>query len=121
MQGKLFESVLKGCGQAVCRRKGRRTQWVSCPSPATMEDLQNVEKTLQEGHEKIKKDMKKELKKIKKELKDDLENRILEALEKVCGTEWGNNTTTPSTTTTPKTTTPTTTTPPATTAPGYGL
>jgi len=84
--GNLLDSVLKDCGQAVCRKKGGKAQWDVCPSPATKEDLQNVENTLQEGHAKIRNDLKEDLNNLKRELKEDLasvETRILEALNTV--------------------------------------
>ena len=84
--GHLLDSVLKDCGQAVCRKKRAKAQWDVCPSPATKEDLQNVEKTLQEGHAKIRNDFKEDLNNLKRELKEDLasvETRILEALNTV--------------------------------------
>lgn len=41
--GNLWTSALKGCGQAVCRKKGGRPQWDICPSPVTRQDLDEVE------------------------------------------------------------------------------
>jgi len=44
--GNLWTSVLKGCGQAVCRKKGKKAVWEVCPNPATKEDLQRVDDSL---------------------------------------------------------------------------
>ena len=38
--------MLKGCGQAVCRKKGSKAVWEVCPNPATKEDLQRVDDSL---------------------------------------------------------------------------
>ena len=38
--------MLKGCGQAVCRKKGSKAVWEVCPNPATKEDMQRVEDSL---------------------------------------------------------------------------
>jgi len=47
--GNLWTSALKGCGQAVCKKKGSKAVWEVCPEPATKKDLEDSLKKTEEN------------------------------------------------------------------------
>jgi len=47
--GNLWTSALKGCGQAVCKKKGSKAVWEVCPQPATKKDLEDSLKKTEEN------------------------------------------------------------------------
>ena len=98
----MWSSALKGCGQAVCRKKGSKAVWQVCPSPATKEDLQRLEdsfkKTTMEDLQKVEDSLKKTEENVLKSLKE-LEKKF----ENICDDKWH---TTLDTTPSPPTTLP---------------
>jgi len=74
--GNLWTSALKGCGQAVCKKKGSKAVWEVCPNPATKEDLQRVEDTLEDTLKKTEENVMASLKALEKKL------------ENICDDQW---------------------------------
>jgi len=68
--GNLWTSALKGCGQAVCKKKGSKAVWEVCPNPATKEDLQRVEDTLEDTLKKTEENVMASLKALEKKMEN---------------------------------------------------